>query len=61
MAEADEQVGVLISDVDAAGVGVHPVNDGDLPVVPVVEVNPIHVAVDWIEDLHLHASVLQGL
>ncbi|SCJ73268.1 Uncharacterised protein [uncultured Blautia sp.] len=61
MAEPDKEVGVFIGNIDASGVGVHPVNDGDLPVVPVVEVNPIHVAVDWIEDLHLHASVLQGL
>ena len=61
VAEPDKEVGVFIGNIDASGVGVHPVNDGDLPVVPVVEVNPIHVAVDWIEHLHLHAGVLQGL
>ena len=61
MAEADEQVGVLIPDVDAAGIGVHPVDDGDLPVVPIVEVDPVHIAVDGVEHLHLHAGVLQGL
>ena len=38
-----------------------PVDDGDLPVVPVVEVEPVHVLVDGVEDLQLDAAVLDGL
>lgn len=31
VAEPDKEVGVFIGNIDASGVGVHPVNDGDLP------------------------------
>ena len=37
-----------------------PVDDGDLPVIPVVEVDAVHIAVDGVEHLHLDAGVLQG-
>ena len=59
--EADIQVGILVRHVDAAGVGGGAVNDGDLPVVPVVKVNAVHIAVYGIEHLHLNAGVLHGL
>ena len=61
MAEAADAVGVLVADVDAPGIGPVPVDDGDLPVVPVVEVEPVHVLVDGVEDLQLDAAVLDGL
>ena len=61
VAEAADAVGVLVADVDAPGIGPVPVDDGDLPVVPVVEVEPVHVLVDGVEDLQLDAAVLDGL
>ena len=61
VAETADAVGVLVSDVDPAGVGPVPVDDGDLPVVPVVEIKPVHILVDGVEDLQLDAAVLNGL
>ena len=61
VAEAADTVGILVADVDAPGIGPMPVDDGDLPVVPVVEVEPVHVLVDGVEDLQLDAAVLDGL
>ena len=53
VAEADDQVGVFIRYVDASGIGNASINDGDFPVIPVVEVNTIDITVDRIEHLHL--------
>ena len=61
MAETDDQVGIFVGDVDAAGIGHPAVNDSDLPVVPVVEVDAVHIPVDRVENPHLDPRVLNVL
>ncbi len=61
VAEADNQVGVFVGKVDASGVGVLPVDNGNFPVVPVVEIDAVHIAVDGVEGLDLDARILEGL
>ena len=61
MAETDNEVRVFVGDVDAAGIGVLPVYDGNFPVVPVVEIDTVHIAVDRVEHLHFNARVLKRL
>ena len=59
IAEAFDQVGVLVGDIGAAGVGNISIHAGDLPVVAVVEVQPVDVVVHGVEYPDLHPSVLQ--
>ena len=61
VSEADDEVGVFVGDVDAPGIGELPVDDGDFPVIPVVEVDAVHIAVNGVEGLHLNARVLEIL
>ena len=50
--EAHNEVGIFIRQIGSAGVGNVSVNDGDLPVVTVVEVQPVHILVHGVEHLH---------
>ena len=61
MAEALHAVGVLVADVDAAGISRIPVNDRDLPMVPIVEVKAADIPMDRIENLHLDTGIPYGL
>ena len=61
VAEADDEVGVLVGDVGSAGVGGLAVDAGDLAVVAVVEVKAVDVVVDGVEYLDLHAGIQQRL
>ena len=61
VAEALDEVGVLVGDIGAAGIGHVAVHAGDLPVVAVVEVQAVDIVVNGVEYLHLHAGVLQLL
>ena len=61
VAEALDPVGVLVSDVDTAGVGHITVDNSDLPVVTVIEVQAVDIPVDGVEDLHLDPRVFDGL
>ena len=59
IAEALDDIGVLIGDIGAAGVGDVAVHAGDLPVVAVVEVEAVHIVVHRVEYHDLHTGVLQ--
>ena len=61
MAEPLHQIGVLVADVDAAGIGHLAVDYGDFPVIPVVEVDAVYITMYRIEHLHLNTSALNGL
>ena len=61
VAEALDPVGVLVSDVDTAGVGHITIDNSDLPVVTVIEVQAVDIPVDGVEDLHLDPRVFDGL
>ena len=60
MSEALHPVGVLVPDVDAAGVGHVPINDRDLPVVAVVKIDAADIFVDRVEYLHLNTGLPHG-
>ena len=61
VAEAPDDVGVLIGQVGAAGEGHIAIDAGDFPVVAVVEVQPVHVVVYRIKDDDLHTGTAQGI
>ena len=61
MAEADVQVGILIGDIDAAGVGPDTIDDSDLPVIPIVEIDSVYITMHRIEHLHLDTGTLHLL
>ena len=54
-------VGILVTDIDAAGIGPVAVDDGDLPVIPEIKIDPIHIAMHGIEYFHFNACVLNFL
>ena len=59
VAEALDEIGVLVGDVHAAGVGDVTVDAGDLAVVAVVEVQAVHILVHGVEDEYLDAHLAQ--
>ena len=61
VAEALDEVCILVGDVYAAGVGNVTVKAGDFTVVAVVEVEPVHILMHGIEDEHLNACVAQAV
>ena len=61
IAEPLGDVGVLVGDIGPAGIGGVPVDAGDLPVVPIVEVQPVHIVVHRVEDQHLRPNAPQLL
>ena len=60
-AEALDDIGVLVGNIGAAGVGDIAVDAGDLPMVAVVEVQAVHIVVYRIEDDDLHPGTAQRL
>ena len=61
VAEAVDEVRVLVGDVHAAGVGGLAVDDRDLAVVAVIEIEAVDILVHGVEDDDLHARVAQRL
>ena len=61
VAKALHPVAILVRQIGAAGIGDLAVDAGDLAMVAVVEVEPIHILMHRIEDHDLHANLPQGV